>query len=43
MISPIAHVTKLKPAHATFPLPGVQPAIVDENGKELTGNELKED
>ncbi|HEU5291312.1 MAG TPA: acetate--CoA ligase [Cyclobacteriaceae bacterium] len=38
MISPIAHVTKLKPAHASFPLPGVQPAIMDENGKELTGN-----
>jgi acetyl-CoA synthetase len=38
MISPIAHVTKLKPAHATFPLPGVQPAIMDENGKELSGN-----
>ncbi len=41
MISPIAHVTKLKPAHATFPLPGVQPAIMDENGKELTGNEVE--
>ena len=37
MISPIAHVTKLKPAHASFPLPGVQPAIMDENGKELSG------
>jgi acetyl-CoA synthetase len=38
MISPIAHVTKLKPAHASFPLPGVQPAIMDENGKEISGN-----
>jgi acetyl-CoA synthetase len=38
MISPIAHATKLKPAHATFPLPGVQPAIMDENGKELLEN-----
>jgi acetyl-CoA synthetase len=38
MISPIAHVTKLKPAHATFPLPGVQPAILDEKGNELSGN-----
>src|SRR5687767_8947776 len=37
MISPIANVTKLKPAHATLPLPGVQPAIMDENGKELSG------
>lgn len=38
MISPIAHVTKLKPAFATLPLPGVQPAVMDENGKELTQN-----
>jgi acetyl-CoA synthetase len=35
MISPIAHVTKLKPAHATLPMPGVQPAIMDESGKEI--------
>ncbi|HEY5918339.1 MAG TPA: acetate--CoA ligase [Chryseolinea sp.] len=35
MISPIAHVTKLKPAHATLPMPGVQPALMDENGKEI--------
>ncbi len=38
MISPIAHVTKLKPAHATFPLPGVQPAVMDEQGNELLTN-----
>ena len=37
MISPIANVTKLKPAHATFPMPGVQPAIMDEQGQEITG------
>ncbi len=41
MISPIAHVTPLKPAHATLPLPGVQPAIMDENGKEVTGNNVE--
>ncbi len=38
MISPIANVTKLKPAHATYPLPGIQPILVDENGKEIEGN-----
>lgn len=38
MISPIANVTKLKPAFATLPLPGVQPAVMDENGNELTAN-----
>jgi acetyl-CoA synthetase len=35
MISPIANITKLKPAYATLPLPGVQPAIMDEYGKEV--------
>jgi acetyl-CoA synthetase len=35
MITPIAHVTKLKPAHATLPMPGVQPALMDENGNEI--------
>jgi acetyl-CoA synthetase len=38
MISPIAYVTELKPAFATLPLPGVQPVVMDENGKELIGN-----
>jgi acetyl-CoA synthetase len=41
MISPIAHVTKLKPAHATLPLPGVQPAIMNESGLEIKGNKVE--
>ncbi len=41
MISPIAHVTKLKPAYATLPLPGVQPVIMDENGKEVTDTHVE--
>jgi acetyl-CoA synthetase len=41
MISPIAGVTKLKPAFATLPLPGVQPAVMDENGKEIAGNNVE--
>jgi acetyl-CoA synthetase len=36
MISPIAHITKLKPAFASFPLPGVQPVIMDEKRLEVT-------
>jgi acetyl-CoA synthetase len=36
MISPIAGVTKLKPAYATLPLTGISPVLVDENGKEVT-------
>jgi acetyl-CoA synthetase len=38
MISPIAHVTKLKAAFATLPLPGVQPAVMDESGNEILLN-----
>jgi acetyl-CoA synthetase len=36
MISPIAGITKTKPAFATLPLPGVQLAVMDENGKEIS-------
>lgn len=35
MISPLAGITPTRPAFATLPLPGVQPALMDENGKEL--------
>ena len=38
MISNLAGVTPEKPAHATLPLPGVQPVLVDEKGEELVGN-----
>lgn len=38
MISPIANVTKTKPAHATLPLPGVQPVVMNDGGLEVQGN-----
>ncbi|MGI4749928.1 MAG: acetate--CoA ligase [Janthinobacterium lividum] len=38
MISPICNVTPTKPGYATLPLPGIQPVLVDENGKEIEGN-----
>jgi acetyl-CoA synthetase len=41
MISPLAGITKTKPAFATLPLPGVQPAIMDENGREVVGNNIE--
>ncbi len=41
MIAPIAGVTPNKPAHASLPLPGVQPIIVDTEGKELHGNNVE--
>lgn len=41
MISPLAGITKLIPSYATLPLPGVQPVIVDHEGKELIGKEVE--
>ncbi len=41
MISPLAGITPNKPAHASLPLPGVQPIIVDAEGKELKGNNVE--
>lgn len=36
LISNLAGVTPSKPGWATLPMPGVQPVLVDENGKEVT-------
>ena len=41
MLSPIAGVTLLKPGFATFPMPGIQPAIMNEAGMEIAGNEVE--
>jgi acetyl-CoA synthetase len=41
MISALAGVTPNKPAHASLPLPGIQPIIVDTDGKEVTGNNVQ--
>jgi acetyl-CoA synthetase len=41
LISPIPYVTKQKPTFATLPLPGVQPVLLDSNGKLLEGNDVE--
>ena len=38
MIAPLAGITQLKPMYATLPLPGIQPCLVDAEGKEIIGN-----
>ena len=40
LISPLAGITPTKPSYAMLPLPGVQLAIMDENGNELEGNNV---
>lgn len=41
MISALAGISELKPAHAGLPLPGVQPILVDAEGKEILGNDVE--
>ncbi|PVW15308.1 acetate--CoA ligase [Marixanthomonas spongiae] len=40
MIAAIPYVTPTIPTFASLPLPGVQPALMDENGDELKGNQV---
>ncbi|MBT8237761.1 MAG: acetate--CoA ligase [Croceitalea sp.] len=40
LISPIPFSTPTKPTYATLPMPGVQPVLMDENGKEIKGNQV---
>lgn len=41
MISPIPYVTPTIPTFATLPFIGIQPALMDENGEELLGNQVE--
>ncbi|HEX8332561.1 MAG TPA: acetate--CoA ligase [Segetibacter sp.] len=40
MITNLAGITPSKPSYATLPMPGIQPILVDENGKEIEGNNV---
>lgn len=41
MISPLPYVTPTIPTYATLPLPGIQPCLLDESGKEIDGNQVE--
>jgi acetyl-CoA synthetase len=41
MISPIPYSTPTIPTFATLPLPGIQPTLMDENAKEIIGNQVE--
>ncbi len=41
LISPLAGITDQKPCYASYPLPGIQPMLVDAAGKEITENGLE--
>jgi len=38
MITPLPGITDTKPCFASYPMPGVQPVLLDQNGNELEGN-----
>ena len=40
MITPIAFATPTKPTYATLPFIGIQPALMDEHGQEIKGNQV---
>ncbi len=41
LISPIAGITDMKPCYASYPLPGIQPLLVDIYGNEIEGNDVE--
>ncbi len=40
LISPLPYVTPTIPTYASLPLPGIQPCLMDENGNEITDNQV---
>jgi len=41
MITPLPGITDTKPCYASYPMPGIQPILVDAEGKEVTGNNVE--
>ena len=40
LISPLPNITPTIPTYASLPLPGIQPCLMDEKGKEITENQI---
>jgi acetyl-CoA synthetase len=41
LITPLPYITDTKPCHASYPMPGVQPILVDPTGVEIEGNDVE--
>ena len=41
MISGLGDLSPMRPAHAGFPLPGIQPVLLDQEGKEIKENRVE--
>lgn len=41
MITPLPGITDTKPTYASYPMPGIQAILVDQEGNELSGNNVE--
>ncbi|MEL6865867.1 MAG: acetate--CoA ligase [Bacteroidota bacterium] len=41
LITPLPNITDTKPCYASYPMPGVQPILVDADGNEVVGNDVE--
>jgi acetyl-CoA synthetase len=41
LLSPLPGITDTKPCFASYPLPGIQPILVDPQGNEIEGNDVE--
>lgn len=41
MITPLPGITDTKPCYASYPMPGIQPILVNAEGEEVTGNDVE--
>ncbi|MEK7253659.1 MAG: acetate--CoA ligase [Bacteroidota bacterium] len=41
LITPLPNITDAKPAYASYPMPGVQPVLVDQSGNVIEGNNVE--
>lgn len=41
MIAGLGNISPMKPTYAGYPIPGIQPVLLDQKGKEITANEME--
>ena len=41
MITPLPGITDTKPCYASYPIPGIQPILVNADGEEVKGNDVE--
>ena len=41
LITPLPGITDTKPCYAAYPLPGIQPVLMDGDGNEVLGNDVE--